>query len=126
MTALLQVNGVSKRFVKPASLTERLGALMGLAPVNQTVRAVTDVSLRVPKGEVLGLAGHLFGRHPAAYALAIRGYAFDEFGEGLSPRASANLDAAVAFMVETMRARSFDQRAGRADPPAPVQQAVLN
>ena len=57
MTALLQVNGVSKRFVKPASLTERLGALMGLAPVNQTVRAVTDVSLRVPKGEVLGLVG---------------------------------------------------------------------
>jgi peptide/nickel transport system ATP-binding protein len=57
VTALLQVNGVSKRFVKPASLTERLGALMGLAPVNQTVRAVTDVSLRVPKGEVLGLVG---------------------------------------------------------------------
>jgi peptide/nickel transport system ATP-binding protein len=57
MTALLHVNGVSKRFVKPANLTERLGALLGLATPNQTVHAVTDVSLHVPKGEVLGLVG---------------------------------------------------------------------
>ena len=57
MAELLHVNGVSKRFVKPANLGDRLGALLGRAPISQTVRAVTDVSLRVPKGEVLGLVG---------------------------------------------------------------------
>jgi len=57
MAELLHVNGVSKRFVKPANLGDRLGALLGKAPLSQTVRAVTDVSLRIAKGEVIGLVG---------------------------------------------------------------------
>lgn len=57
MADLLQVLGVSKRFVKPVSLAERLAALLGGATSHHTVRAVTDVALTIPKGEVLGLVG---------------------------------------------------------------------
>jgi hydrogenase maturation protease len=45
---------------------------------------------------LLGLAGQLFKSTPQAYAMAIRGYDFDEFGEYLSDAASKNLVAAVA------------------------------
>lgn len=57
MADLLQILGVSKRFVKPVSLAERLAGLMGGATSSQTVRAVTGVDLNIPKGEVLGLVG---------------------------------------------------------------------
>ena len=57
MADLLQIQGVSKRFVKPVSLAERLAGLMGSATSRQTVRAVTGVDLSIPKGEVLGLVG---------------------------------------------------------------------
>ncbi len=57
MADLLQILGVSKRFVKPVSLAERLAGLLGGTSSLQTVRAVTDVALSIPKGEVLGLVG---------------------------------------------------------------------
>ena len=57
MADLLQILGVSKRFVKPVSLAERIGTMIGGASSRQTVHAVTDVALSVPKGEVLGLVG---------------------------------------------------------------------
>ena len=57
MADLLQIMGVSKRFVKPVSLAERLAGLLGGTTRLQTVRAVTDVALSIPKGEVLGLVG---------------------------------------------------------------------
>jgi len=57
MADLLQIQGVSKRFVKPVSLAERLAGLMGGATSRQTIRAVTGVDLSIPKGEVLGLVG---------------------------------------------------------------------
>ncbi len=47
---------------------------------------------------VLMLAKTLFGREPKAYVLGIRGYEFNEFGEGLSAGAEANLSEAVAFV----------------------------
>lgn len=47
--------------------------------------------------EVLMLAKTLFGKTPRAYVLGIRGYAFNEFGEGLSEKAGENLQAAVEF-----------------------------
>ena len=53
---------------------------------------------------LLGLADDLFGARPRAYQLAIRGYAFDGFGEGLSPLAAANLDAALAHAAPLLRA----------------------
>jgi len=48
----------------------------------------------VAPGEVLALAGELFGRTPEAWLLGIRGYDFDGFGEGLSRGARANLESA--------------------------------
>lgn len=67
-----------------------------------------------PEG-VLGLAGDLFGAHPEGYVLGIRGYEFNEFGEGLSERARANLAAALAFVEPLILNRTF---AGHAASPA--------
>lgn len=66
----------------------------------------------VEPGEVLALAGALFGREPEAYVLGIRGYAFDGFGEGLSERARANLDEAAVFVADVIRGGRFKE-AGR-------------
>lgn len=48
--------------------------------------------------ELLGLTRTTFGQCPPAFALAIRGYSFEMFREGLSPRAAENLDAAVRYL----------------------------
>ncbi|MCB9514459.1 MAG: hydrogenase maturation protease [Candidatus Krumholzibacteriia bacterium] len=50
-----------------------------------------------PEG-VLALARELFDAAPEAWLLAIRGYDFDEFREGLSDGAQANLAAAIATL----------------------------
>ena len=55
---------------------------------------------------VVGLATEMFGAAPEAYVIGIRGYAFDEFGQRLSAKAQANLDAAVKFF-ESALARGF-------------------
>jgi hydrogenase maturation protease len=52
----------------------------------------------VAPGAVLALARDLFHAAPEAWLLGIRGYEFDRFGEGLSPRAGANLARAVQFI----------------------------
>ena len=54
---------------------------------------------------LLGLADELFDAAPPAYAMAIRGYSFNEFGETLSDAAAGNLDAAVGFFREWVQAR---------------------
>ena len=51
---------------------------------------------------VLALAGKLFGKIPDGYALAIRGYEFNEFGERLSERASENLERAREFLLQML------------------------
>jgi hydrogenase maturation protease len=51
---------------------------------------------------VLALAGELFGRKPEGYALGIRGYEFNDFGEQLSPAARANLEAALQFLLPVL------------------------
>jgi hydrogenase maturation protease len=56
---------------------------------------------------VLALAVELFQARPAAYVLGIRGYTFNEFGEGLSARAQANLAAALDFIEPVIRNRTF-------------------
>ncbi len=53
---------------------------------------------------LLGLAEQLFGKRPVAYAMAIRGYAFDEFGEQLSESAEANLAVAEEFFRKWVEA----------------------
>jgi hydrogenase maturation protease len=57
-------------------------------------------------GAVLRVFGQIAGVEPPdCWLLAIRGYRF-ELGEGLSARAQANLDAALAFLVGRLESES--------------------
>jgi hydrogenase maturation protease len=56
---------------------------------------------------VLALAEDLLGGRAEAYLLGIRGYEFNEFGEGLSERAGANLGAAIEFLRLALEERRF-------------------
>ncbi len=70
---------------------------------------------------LIGLARELFNAETPAYLLGIRGYAFNEFGEGLTERAQANLAAALEFIEPVIRQRNFEQgltRVGKADSPS--------
>ncbi len=66
-------------------------------------------SHELPPAAVLALARDLYDARPEAWLMGIRGYEFDEFGEWLSSGASANLEAAVRFLVS--RFRSFGDSA---------------
>jgi len=57
---------------------------------------------------VVSMARDLFGADTKAYALGIRGYRFDEFGEALSEKAMENLTAALRFLVPVLREYTFD------------------
>jgi len=57
--------------------------------------------------QVLALAEQLFGRKPEGYALGIRGYAFNDFGEQLTPAAQANLDSALRFLTKAIERGDF-------------------
>lgn len=70
-------------------------------------RALSYTSHSVEPDAVLGLAKDLFKAGTTGYVLGIRGYEFNEFGERLSDRAKANLEAAVAFIARTLRERDF-------------------
>ena len=52
--ALLSIDHVSKRFIKRPSLGERIAGLLGAGAGTEIVRAVSDVSLSIKKGEVVG------------------------------------------------------------------------
>lgn len=54
---------------------------------------------------VLALCEDLYGRRPEAMLLTVRGYEW-EIGEGLSPRAAANLKEAEALLTNFLRERS--------------------
>ena len=56
MTALLRIEHASKRFAAPATLGSRLAGLLGRGAAG-AVQAVSDVSLDLARGEVLGLVG---------------------------------------------------------------------
>ena len=57
MTPLLQLNGVSRRFVKKPDVIEQVASWLGADVRTQTVRAVDGVSFSVVRGEVVGLVG---------------------------------------------------------------------
>jgi oligopeptide/dipeptide ABC transporter ATP-binding protein len=57
MTALLDMQNVSKRFEKPQDMAVRLARRLGARMPGETVHAVDDVSLSVAEGEVVGLVG---------------------------------------------------------------------
>jgi peptide/nickel transport system ATP-binding protein len=54
---LLELRNIEKLFANKLGLLENLGALVGRQPVIQGVRAVSQVSLSIAAGEVLGLVG---------------------------------------------------------------------
>lgn len=76
-------------------------------------------------GGVLALAQKLFGARTEAYVLGIRGYEFNEFGEGLTERARANLGAALAFLQPVLLRRTFRDVAA-APAGAPVSAVAVN
>ena len=62
----------------------------------------------ISAGAVLALSRDLFGAEPEAWLLGIRGYEFDEFGEGLSGGAHANLAQTVTFVRSAIEAERFE------------------
>jgi len=54
---LLELRQVTKRFVKPLDAAARIAKLLGARLREEVVHAVTEVSLRVAAGEVVGLVG---------------------------------------------------------------------
>ena len=51
---------------------------------------------------VLALSRDLFNKDVPGFALGIRGYDFNEFGQKLSLKAQSNLDEAVAFLRDLL------------------------
>lgn len=74
--------------------------LRKLEPRANTVEFTTHAL--APEG-VLGIAHDVYGAPTRGYALAVRGYHFDDFGEELTKEAGANLEAAVAWLVEALQ-----------------------
>ena len=65
---------------------------------------------------VLALAQQMFHATVEGYALGIRGYEFNEFGETLSAGAQANLAAALSFLTSLLKTRNFAQAARTTGP----------
>ena len=67
------------------------------------VRAFGYTTHHVPPDRLLAMSWDLFRRLPQAWVLGIRGFEFDDFGDGLSERARSNLARAVEFLAELIR-----------------------
>jgi hydrogenase maturation protease len=74
--------------------------------------AVPAMTHSLGPAAVLALAGELYGRAPEAWLLAIRGRRW-EMGEGLSPRASHDLEEALAFLARFLAGHADGTRRGR-------------
>jgi len=81
----------------------------------KTVTSFTSHS--VEPEAVLAMAKELFGADTKGYILGIRGYDFDEFGEGLSEGATANLAETLKFIKNVLIKKSFDRIEARIDEP---------
>jgi len=57
MTAMLQLSGISKRFVKRLDLAGKIAQKLGSSLSEEVVHAVDGVNLTIEKGEVVGLVG---------------------------------------------------------------------
>ena len=82
-------------------------APFSLCRIYPDARSMSFSTHSVRPEAVLALARDLFGAEPEAWMLGIQGYEFDSFGEGLSPGARANLNAATEFVEESLRRREF-------------------
>ncbi len=74
----------------------------------EPVPALSFSSHSVEPAALMALAQELFGAHARGYALGIRGYDFNEFGEKLSPKARKNLDAALEFVLGLSETGDFE------------------
>ena len=54
---IIELDGVSKRFVKPLDAAEKVANLFGAGLAEKMVHAVDAVSLTIAEGEVVGLVG---------------------------------------------------------------------
>jgi peptide/nickel transport system ATP-binding protein len=54
---LLELNGISKRFVKALDVAAKIGNALGAKTPEEVVHAVDNVDLRIGEGEVVGLVG---------------------------------------------------------------------
>ena len=75
----------------------------------EPVSNISFTSHSIEPDSLISLAQELFDAKVKGYALGIRGYEFDEFGEVLSEKASHNLKAAVSFLEPVLRDRTFEQ-----------------
>lgn len=80
-------------FVDASMETEEPFVLRALEPEP----GAPAMSHAMTPGTVLAVAASVFGRAPRAYILGIRGHDW-EVGEGLSPEARQDLEAAVGFL----------------------------
>jgi peptide/nickel transport system ATP-binding protein len=55
--ALLELNGISKRFVKSLDIAAKIGNALGAKTEEEVVHAVDNVDVRIGEGEVVGLVG---------------------------------------------------------------------
>ena len=58
---------------------------------------------------LLGLARKHFSSSIEGFALGIRGYDFDDFGEDLSDKAESNLNAAMSFVEKLVDTGNYDE-----------------
>lgn len=75
--------------------------------IGPTSSGVGFSSHSVTPGALLSIARDLFDAEPEAWLVGVRGYEFDEFGEGLSPRAEENLEHAADFVCAAVAAASL-------------------
>jgi len=76
-------------------------------PVHPAAQGTFSTHLVEPE-DVMGMARDLFQAKAKGYALAIRGYAFHDFGETLSDKALQNLTAGLRFIAPLLRDCLFD------------------
>ncbi len=62
---------------------------------------------------LMAMAEDLLSSTADAYMLGIRGYEFNEFGEGISSHAEKNLHAALAFLKQALVDRNFAKYVNR-------------
>jgi len=73
---------------------------------------------------LVALTNGLSGRSTEAWLLGIRGYAFDELREEITPQALQNLDEAVRFLEPVLRDRSFRAAAAGIGPSPAARQGA--
>ena len=61
----------------------------------------------VEPASLFGLAKELFNAQTEAYVLGIRGYSFEMFQEGLTDKASKNMNEALTFLIPALRSGTF-------------------